>query len=194
MHAMQEETGAPLTASKPPPLPDSASGPARRDLYAVVGAVAGVTLLADQGSKWWALRTLAPGETQELVGHWITLHLIRNAGAAFSLGDGATWLLTVISLGILGWVLSAVRRVGHRGWALALGLLLGGAVGNLVDRFFRAPGPGQGHVVDFIDYFGFFVGNVADIAIVVAAGLVMLLALRGVEISGRSAREGVSDD
>ncbi len=69
-------------------------------------------------------------------------------------------------------------------WAVALGLLLGGAVGNLVDRFFRAPGPGRGHVVDFIAYFDWFVGNVADIAIVVAAGLIMVLTYRGTSIAG----------
>ena len=68
--------------------------------------------------------------------------------------------------------------------AIALGLLLGGALGNLVDRFFRPPGPGRGHVVDFIDYFGWFVGNVADIAIVVAAGIIMVLAFTGTSIAG----------
>ncbi len=73
------------------------------------------------------------------------------------------------------------------------GLLLGGALGNLVDRFLRAPGPGRGHVVDFIDYFGLFVGNVADIAIVVAAGLIMVLTFRGTSLAGPVHRPGHAD-
>jgi signal peptidase II len=77
------------------------------------------------------------------------------------------------------------RRLGSRGWAVALGMLLGGAVGNLADRLAREPGFGRGHVVDFLDYAGFFVGNVADIAIVAAAALIVLLSLRGVGLDGR---------
>ena len=90
----------------------------------------------------------------------------------------------MVSIVILVWVVGAARKVGTLAWAVALGLLLGGALGNLVDRFFRAPGPGRGHVVDFIDYFGWFIGNVADIAIVVGAGVIMVLAYRGTPVSG----------
>jgi signal peptidase II len=141
-------------------------------------------LVVDQGTKVWALNTLTPGEKIDLIGSFISLNLIRNPGAAFSIGDGATWILTIVSLAILGWVLVAARKVGTRAWAVALGLLLGGALGNLGDRFFREPGPGRGHVVDFIDYFGWFIGNVADIAIVVGAGVIMVLAYRGTPVSG----------
>ncbi|HQA14724.1 MAG TPA: signal peptidase II [Ornithinibacter sp.] len=141
-------------------------------------------LVVDQGTKVWALNTLTPGEKIDLIGSLISLNLIRNPGAAFSIGDGATWILTIVSLAILGWVLVAARKVGTRAWAVALGLLLGGALGNLGDRFFREPGPGRGHVVDFIDYFGWFIGNVADIAIVVGAGVIMVLAYRGTPVSG----------
>lgn len=143
-----------------------------------------VVLVIDQGTKVWALNSLTPGEKVDLIGSFISLNLIRNPGAAFSIGDGATWILTIVSLAILGWVLVAARKVGTMTWAIALGLLLGGAVGNLGDRFFREPGPGRGHVVDFIDYFGWFIGNVADIAIVVGAGIIMVLAYRGTPISG----------
>ncbi|MFQ6170496.1 signal peptidase II [Oryzobacter sp. R7] len=156
----------------------------RRRLYAVLASLAALTLVADQGTKAWALAALRPGESVEVVGSWIRLTLLRNPGAAFSIGDGATWILTVVSLAILGWVLVASRKVGNLPWAVALGLLLGGALGNLGDRFFRSPGPGRGHVVDFIAYADWFVGNVADIAIVVAAGLIMVLTYRGTSISG----------
>jgi signal peptidase II len=159
----------------------------------VLLSLAVVTLVLDQATKVWALNRLTPGEPVDLLGSWIRLNLIRNPGAAFSLGDGATWVLTAISLAILVWVSVAARRVGNMPWAVALGLLLGGAVGNLVDRFLREPGPGRGHVVDFIDYFGWFVGNVADIAIVGAAGFVMLLAHRGVSVGGPVHHPGHAD-
>jgi len=153
-------------------------------LTTLVLGLALAVLVVDQGTKVWALNTLTPGEKIDLIGSLISLNLIRNPGAAFSIGDGATWILTIVSLAILGWVLVAARKVGTRAWAVALGLLLGGALGNLGDRFFREPGPGRGHVVDFIDYFGWFIGNVADIAIVVGAGVIMVLAYRGTPVSG----------
>ncbi|KGN33127.1 signal peptidase [Knoellia sinensis KCTC 19936] len=143
-----------------------------------------LTLALDQGTKVWALASLTPGVPQDLVGSALRLNLIRNAGAAFSLGDGVTWLLTLVALAIVIWVGRAALRVGHRGWAVTLGMLLGGAIGNLIDRIFREPGFGRGHVVDFIDYFGLFIGNVADIAIVVAAGLGAVMALRGIPLEG----------
>ncbi|KGN40240.1 hypothetical protein N801_15320 [Knoellia aerolata DSM 18566] len=143
-----------------------------------------LTLVLDQASKVWALSALTPGQPRELVGSLLRLNLIRNPGAAFSLGDGVTWLLTLVALGIVVWVGRAAIRVGHRGWAITLGLLLGGAVGNLVDRVLRSPGLGRGHVVDFIDYFGLFIGNIADIAIVGAAGYGAVLAVRGIPLEG----------
>lgn len=184
MHAMQDEAGTPLTAQRPVSDPTPTPPPGRRRLFAVLLGLAALVLLADQASKVWALAALSPGEPVDLLGSAIRLNLIRNPGAAFSLGDSKTWVLTLVSLVILGWVVVGARRVGNMPWAVALGLLLGGAVGNLLDRLLRAPGPGRGHVVDFIDYFGLFIGNVADIAIVVAAGVIMVLAYRGTSLGG----------
>lgn len=99
-------------------------------------------------------------------------------------------MLTVIAFGVLAVIIRTARRIGSRGWAWALGLLLGGSLGNLTDRMTREPGPGRGHVVDFIDYFGLFIGNVADIAIVGAALLIALLALRGIGVDGRRPHHG----
>ncbi len=181
---MQDEAGAPLTATEPTPTPTpETSREGRRRLRTLLVAIAAVVLVLDQATKAWALAGLTPGQPVDLVGSAIRLNLIRNPGAAFSLGDGSTWVLTLVALVILGWVVAGARKVGNRPWAVTLGLLLGGAVGNLVDRLVREPGPGRGHVVDFIDYFGFFVGNVADVAIVVAAGVVMVLASRGISLS-----------
>ncbi|MBP6524116.1 MAG: signal peptidase II [Dermatophilaceae bacterium] len=182
---MQEEAGTPLTATEPSAsTPPPATPEVRRRLKAVLLGLALVVLVLDQATKVWALQALTPGEKVDLLGSAISLNLIRNPGAAFSIGDGATWILTVVSIVILVWVVVAARKVGTLAWAVALGLLLGGALGNLVDRFFRAPGPGRGHVVDFIDYFGWFVGNVADIAIVAGAAIIMVLAYRGTPVAG----------
>ena len=79
------------------------------------------------------------------------------------------------------------RNLASRSWAVALGLVLGGAVGNLIDRLLREPGFLRGHVIDFIDYGGYFVGNVADIAIVLAAAGIIVLSLGGWEIDGTRA-------
>ncbi|MGL4176945.1 MAG: signal peptidase II [Dermatophilaceae bacterium] len=185
MPDLQDEAGTSLTpvdTSRPSPAPVPTGG--RRRLLAVLGGAAVSALLVDQLTKIWALAALTPGQPVDVIGSTIRLNLVRNPGAAFSIGDRATWVLTVISLVIVVWVAVVARRVGTRSWAVGLGLLLGGAVGNLVDRVFRAPGPGRGHVVDFIDYSGWFVGNVADIAIVGAAGLVAVLSWRGIPVSG----------
>jgi signal peptidase II len=155
-----------------------------------MAAMAVVAYLADQATKAWALASLDSGSPVDVVGDFIRLNLIRNAGAAFSIGDGATWVLTLIAFGVLLFIIRTARRLGSRGWAVALGLLLGGSLGNLTDRMTREPGPGRGHVVDFIDYFGLFIGNVADIAIVGAAVGIGVLALRGVGVDGKRPHHG----
>lgn len=183
MPGLQEEAGTALSDSTTTPPVDVPTR-SRRAVRALLLLVAVVTLLTDQLSKVLALAHLTPGRPTDLVGSWLRLNLIRNAGAAFSLGDRATWLLTIIAIAVLVGIGTMARKLGSRSWAVALGLILGGALGNLVDRFFRAPGPGRGQVVDFIDYFGLFIGNVADIAIVGAAAFIAVLSLRGVSATG----------
>ncbi|GGL22098.1 signal peptidase II [Phycicoccus endophyticus] len=189
---MQDLPGTPLSAAEPD-RPPARPHPPRGRSRAVLGLLAVLVLVLDQASKAWALAALTPGQPVDVLGRVLRLSLIRNPGAAFSLGDGATWVLTLVSLAILGWVLLGVRRVAGLPWSIALGLLLGGALGNLLDRLVREPGPGRGHVVDFIDYAGLFVGNVADIAIVTAAGIIMVLAYRGVPLGGHRTRPARGD-
>jgi signal peptidase II len=186
---MQDEAGAPLIAADESP---STTRPTahRRALFGLMATTAVVAYLADQATKAMALTRLDPGEPVNIVGEFIRLNLIRNAGAAFSIGNGATWVLTLIAFGVLAVIIRTARRIGSRGWAWALGLLLGGSLGNLTDRMVREPGPGRGHVVDFIDYFGLFIGNVADIAIVGAAVGIGLLALRGIGVDGKRPHHG----
>jgi signal peptidase II len=158
-------------------------GRRRRHLALVVALTVGVLLL-DQATKAWALAQLSEMHRDPVLGSVLGLQLVFNPGAALSIATGMTWVLTLIACGVVIVVVRASRRLGSTGWAVALGLLLGGALGNLVDRLVREPGVGRGHVVDFIAYANLFVGNVADIAIVVAAGLVMIQALRGVRLDG----------
>ena len=145
-----------------------------------VGAV-----LVDQGTKLWALRTLEPGVERPLVGDVISLRLIRNPGAAFSMLEGTTYLVTGIAVLIVVRMMQVAHtRTLSPSMAWVFGLVVGGAVGNLLDRFLREPGVGRGHVVDFLDYFGLFVGNVADVLIVGAAVVYAGLALRGLRLDG----------
>lgn len=141
----------------------------------------------DQLAKAWAVRTLGDGNVVEVVGSLLQLRLFRNPGAAFSFATGTTWIFTIIAIVVSVVIVRSSRRLGSRWWALALGLLLGGAVGNLLDRLFREPGFGQGHVVDFIDLPRLFVFNLADAAITCAAVLIALLGLRGIGLEGDAA-------
>ncbi len=150
----------------------------------MVVAVAVVVLLVDQLTKVWALSSLDGAPRRAVVGDLLGLELTRNAGAALSIGTGMTWVLTLAAVVVVVVVVRTARRARSTAWAVTFGLLLGGALGNLGDRLFRDPGPLRGHVVDFIAYGDWFIGNVADIAIVVAAGLVILLVVRGVQLDG----------
>lgn len=148
-------------------------------------AVTAVVVLAlDQVTKALALAALEPGERVALLGDLLGLRLVYNPGAALGLASGMTWLLTVVAVGVVIAIIRMSRKLASTAWALALGLLLGGALGNLTDRLLRAPGFPEGHVVDFIDYWTWFVGNVADIAVVAAAVLIALLAFRGIGVDG----------
>ena len=159
----------------------------RRLLYLAVVIVAVPVCAADQLTKAWASANLQPDQPRSLVGSVLQLNLTRNSGAAFSIGTGATWILTAIACSVVVFVVVTARRLGSRGWALALGLLLGGSLGNLSDRMFRAPGPGRGQVVDFLQLPHYPIFNIADSAIVSAAVLIALLAFRGVRIDGTRA-------
>jgi len=143
--------------------------------------------LADQLTKAWVSANLESGQPRQLVGTVLQLNLTRNSGAAFSIATGATLVLTVIASAVVVFIVITARRLGSRGWAAALGLLLGGSLGNLTDRMFRAPGPGRGHVVDFLQLPNFPVFNIADSAIVSAAVLIALLAFRGISLDGTRA-------
>jgi signal peptidase II len=160
----------------------------RPALVVVLVVVAGSIWLLDQLAKWLAVARLAGRPPVELIGDWLTLTFLRNPGAAFSLGTGSTVVFTVVAAVVVVVILRSARRLRSAWWAVALGGLLGGALGNLTDRLLREPGFPAGHVVDFISVKYFAVFNVADMAIVGSAILMVVLSLLGVELAGRPAR------
>ena len=166
---------------------------APRRHVAVLLVLAAFVLAADQATKAWAVANLTEGERTPVLGDLLGVTLVRNPGAAFSIASGMTWVFTIASVVVIVVILRVAGRLGSRGWTAALGLLLGGALGNLLDRLLRTPGFPEGHVVDFIAYGDWFVGNVADIAIVTAAALVVLLGLMGVGLDGTRARHADAD-
>ncbi len=170
--------------------PSQAPPPARRRrLFVLLVVVAVLAYASDQLTKLIALNVLADGQPRPFIGDFIRFRLIGNPGAALSLGAGNTWVMTLIAAAVLVAIVYVSKDLGSRAWALALGLLLGSALGNLTDRFVRPPGGGEGHVVDFLDYNGWFIGNVADIWIVGAAGLIVVLAVVGIGVDGRRERK-----
>jgi signal peptidase II len=180
---MQTTSGTPLTGSQPEPADPALR---RRELWLWLAVVL-VVWAADQLTKWWAERSLADGAPREVVDGLLRLHLAHNAGAAFSTGTSYTVVLTLIALVVIAVCLRMAGRLRSRAWAVALGLVVGGAFGNVTDRIFRDPSPFRGHVVDFIELPHWPIFNVADSAITVAAVLFVWLAYRGVRLDGSRA-------
>ena len=173
---------------QPDPSESSAPTAPRRLLFLVFG-VAAVLLAADIVTKVVAVAELEGQPPVELFGGAVYLVLFRNPGAAFSLATGLTWVLALLAMVIVGVIVWLSRKLRSTGWAVGLGLVLGGACGNLVDRIFRQPGPLRGHVVDFVSLFApdgsvWPVFNVADSAIVCGGALVVLLTLLGRDYDG----------
>ncbi|MDX8034418.1 signal peptidase II [Lentzea sp. BCCO 10_0856] len=149
---------------------------------------AGVLAL-DVLTKVVSVAFLEDSEPIKLFGGVLYLTFVRNPGAAFGLAEGMTWILALIALGVAGFIFWISRNLRSQGWAVGLGLVLGGAVGNLADRLFREPGPMRGHVVDFLSLFDPFgrvwpVFNVADMAIVCGGATIIVLALRQHDYDG----------
>lgn len=184
--AAEAEAAASANAGAP-------TAPPTRRLFWSTIAVGIVLLVVDQASKWWAVRALGDSESIDVVGDVIRFWLVYNPGAAFSMGTGVTWVFTIfagVAVVAIAWYAWRVRSTP---WAYALGLLLGGATSHFGDRLFREPGFARGHVVDFIDYAGFFVGNVADIGIFAGAVTIVVLSFKGIEAVDREPADTRTD-
>lgn len=151
---------------------------------AVLFAVAALAYALDLVSKMIVVARLEHHEPIELLGDWLRLEAIRNAGAAFGIGQAFTIIFTVIAAAVIVVIARLARKLYSLPWAIALGLLLGGALGNLTDRIFRSPGVFEGAVVDFIAPKDFAVFNLADSAIVCGGILIVLLSFRGLDPDG----------
>ncbi|MDO5618442.1 signal peptidase II [Kocuria sp.] len=154
-------------------------------LYLLGAALTALTVyVLDQATKAFVERTMQLGESISVLGDWLRWHYILNPGAAFSLGENYTWLFTAIMAVVSVGILIYLPRVRSWPWVLGLGMVLGGALGNLTDRLFRWPGFPNGHVVDFIHVQHFAVFNIADCGVVVGIALIALLLLTGREADG----------
>ena len=173
----EDSDGATLAAEAPP----------RRRVRLLV-SVAAVVLALDIITKVLAVKLLTPGQPVSIIGDTVTWTLVRNSGAAFSMATGYTWVLTLVATGVVAGIIWMGRRLVSPWWAVGLGMILGGALGNLVDRFFRSPGPLRGHVVDFLSIGWWPVFNVADPAVVGGAILLVGLSLLGYDFDAPGRR------
>ncbi|HKC28456.1 MAG TPA: signal peptidase II [Jatrophihabitans sp.] len=182
-----DETDAPAR-----PRTDARRPRRRVLLFAVVALL---VLALDVISKVLLVANLAEmHKPVRTLGGAVYIQQTRNSGAAFSLGTGFTVILTVVAIAVVVFIVRTAGRMRSAPWAVALGLILGGALGNLADRVFRSPGVGRGHVVDWISLFGpdakyWPIFNLADSAIVCGAILAAALALFGIDTDGRHARK-----
>ncbi len=173
---MQTEGGASL----------SDATPARRDsrTTAVLLGVASAVLLLDLVSKLVIVAVMPGRDPIELFGGFFTITYTRNPGAAFGIGTGLTWVFTAIAVAVIAFILRTARRLHSLAWAVCLGGIVGGALGNLIDRFFRSPGVFRGYVVDWIEWPNWPVFNLADAAIVGSVAGIVILTLLGFELDG----------
>jgi signal peptidase II len=147
----------------------------------------------DQLTKWWVVSTMTEGQITPVLPPLLHWHFIRNSGAAFSIGEDYTWVFTIVMTVVSVAIMVYARKVRSLWWSVALGFLLGGALGNLTDRLFREPGFGVGHVVDFIAFPNFAIFNIADSAVVGAVILWCVLTFMGIGMDG-TRQTGKSDD
>ncbi|TPX03301.1 signal peptidase II [Schumannella luteola] len=149
-------------------------------------------MAVDQLAKYLVVSNLEVGQIVPVLGEFFQLHFVKNSGAAFSLASGFTWILSLVAVGVIVAIIVFAKRIKSTAWAWMLGLLLGGALGNVTDRLFREPSFGMGHVIDFLQFWGFpAIFNVADVAICTAMGLFLLLTLRGVRLDGTKAQDTI---
>jgi signal peptidase II len=181
-------------------VPETAAGTTteaagrRRRRIGVLVSVAVCAYLLDLGSKLLVVARLEYHDPIRIAGDWVMLQATRNPGAAFGMGAAMTIVFTLIAATVVVVICRLARKLYSLPWAIALGLLLGGAFGNLTDRIFRSPSVFRGEVVDFISVKHFAVFNLADSAIVCGGILVVLLSFKGVNPDGTVLRDGKAVD
>jgi len=149
-------------------------------MWQTLFGVAWFVWILDLATKIWAVSALSNKPDIEVFGSFFKLTLVRNSGAAFSFAEGATMLLSIFGLFVLAAIFYFSPRITSKGWAVVLGLVMGGILGNLVDRIFREPGVLRGHVIDWMQLPNWPIFNIADSAIVIAALISMVLSARNI--------------
>ena len=149
-------------------------------MWRTLFGVAWFVWILDLATKIWAVSALSNKPDIEVFGSFFKLTLVRNSGAAFSFAEGATMLLSIFGLFVLAAIFYFSPRITSKGWAVVLGLVMGGILGNLVDRIFREPGVLRGHVIDWMQLPNWPIFNIADSAIVIAALISMVLSARNI--------------
>ncbi|NUP14729.1 MAG: signal peptidase II [Streptomyces sp.] len=179
-----EAAGAEPEQSEEQATDTGSERPRGKRRIAVLFSVAAFAYALDLVSKMIVVAKLEHHAPIEIIGDWLKFEAIRNAGAAFGFGEAFTVIFTVIAAAVIVVIARLARKLYSLPWAIALGLLLGGALGNLTDRIFRSPGVFEGAVVDFIAPKHFAVFNLADSAIVCGGILIVLLSFRGLDPDG----------
>ncbi len=179
-----------MTASDPTDTPAPPASPAPRRVLLLLWAVTATAYTLDLVSKIAVVAGLEGHAPVHLIGDWLVLQAQRNPGAALGIGETTTIVFTLIATAVAVTVVRVSRRLASASWAIALGLLLGGALGNLTDRLFRAPGNLQGAVVDFIDVHDFSVMNLADWSLTCGCVLAVLLSFRNIPLRAAPAPGG----
>lgn len=186
---MQEQTA--------PDQPETAASPRHRGSALALLSLAIIVYATDQLTKNWVVANLPEGRSVPVLGEFLQWYFVRNPGAAFSMASGATWVFTLLAAAVVGAIIWQVRHLGSRTWAIFFALLLGGVLGNLTDRLTRDPGFPVGHVIDFISTPWMFpwplspaIYNVADIGIVSAMCLFVLITILGLPIDGSPRSRG----
>ncbi|MDP1851450.1 MAG: signal peptidase II [Candidatus Planktophila sp.] len=152
-------------------------------------SVAWLVWILDLATKAWAVSQLAHREPIKILGSFFQLTFVRNSGAAFSIASNATLLLSLFGIVVAIGVIYFAPKITSKGWSVVLGLVLGGVLGNLMDRLFREPSFLRGHVIDWMQFPHWPIFNIADSAIVLAAALAMILTARNISpISSKELR------
>lgn len=163
-------------------------------MLAVLAIVALAIYAFDQIAKYLIVKNIHEGDTVNVLGTLLQFHFVKNSGAAFSLGTNVTWIFSIVAAAVVVFIVIYARRIHSFGWGILFGLLLGGTLGNLTDRLFREPSFGQGHVVDFVQVYGFpAIFNVADSAICISMALFVILTIAGVGLDGRRHTKAKAD-
>ncbi|MFC4329479.1 signal peptidase II [Streptomyces andamanensis] len=160
-----------------------------RRRFGLIAVMAALPLAADLATKQIALAEFSPTDPVSTLGGLLKFTLVTNSGAAFSIGEGATWLFSAAKLVVITVMLWGARRVRVPLWGVVFGLLIGGATGNLVDRVFRPPAPLQGAVIDWIQLPHWPVFNIADMAVVCGGALAAVAVLRKISLDGSPVAE-----